>query len=282
MKLLPDPQNPQHVARVLLGPENSGPAPHPLLPFIGRRHTHRGAWRGGALPTAKVQALLNFPAFPDVRLLLFEAASPRGVRFAELTNEATAAIAGDAAMMADSHRWFRHERSEAIAQMDGLTLRTAGLSPWLAAGAALLPAQSAESEGRYWLAATRDTQLPTASLFGLILTPDPHDRRAALLVGSAWQRLHLNAVAAGLAAQPLNQLPEIIDRQAQLRQPPTFARATDALLDDRNWRPGFAFRIGLADEPALPALRRPVSAVLGPPARLAWEVEQWRSAGGAY
>jgi hypothetical protein len=282
VKLLPDPRNPQHVARVLLGPDNSGPAPHSLLPAIARRHTHRGAWRGGALPTAKVQALLDFPEFPGVRVLLFEAASPRGIRFAELSEDATAAIAGDAAMMADSHRWFRHERSDAAALMDGLTLRTSGISPWLAAGAALLPAQSAESEGRYWLAATRDTQLPTASLFGLILTPDPHDRRAALLVGGAWQRLHLNAVAAGLVAQPLNQLPEMIDRQAQLRAAPAFARATDALLDDPAWRPSFGFRIGVADEPALPALRRPVSAVLGPPARLAWEVEQWRNAGGAF
>lgn len=282
VKLLPDPRNPQHVARVLLGPDNSGPAPHPLLPFIGRRHTHRGAWRGGALPTAKVRALLDFPEFPDVRVLLFEAASPRGERFAKLTDEATAAITADAEMMADSHRWFRHERSDADAAMDGLTLRTAGLSPWLAAGAALLPAQSAESEGRFWLQATRDTHLPTASLFGLILTPQPHDRRAALLVGSAWQRLHLNAVAAGLVAQPLNQLPEMIDRQAQLGQPPAFARAADALLDDRAWRPGFGFRIGVADEPAPAALRRPVSMVLGPPARLAWEVEQWRNAGGAF
>jgi len=282
VRLLPDPQNPQHVARVLLGPDNSGPAPHRLVPFIGRRHTHRGAWHGGALATAKVQALLDFPAFPDVRVLLFEAASPRGQRFAKLTIDATAAIAGDAAMMADSHRWFRHERSEADVQMDGLTLATSGVSPWLAAGAAMLPAQSADSEGRYWLAATRDTQLPTASLFGLLLTPDPHDRRAALLVGGAWQRLHLNATAAGLVAQPLNQLPEMIDRQVQLGQPPAFARAVDALLDDPAWRPSFAFRIGTADAPASPALRRPVSDVLGPPARLAWEVEQWRAAGGAF
>jgi hypothetical protein len=281
VRLLPDPQNPQHVARVLLGPDNSGPAPHRLVPFIGQRHTHRGAWHGGALATAKVKALLDFPAFPDVRVLLFEAASPRGQRFAKLTGDATAAIAGDAAMMADSHRWFRHERSVADVQMDGLTLATSGVSPWLAAGAALLPAQSADSEGRYWLAATRDTHLPTASLFGLILTPDPHDRRAALLVGGAWQRLHLNATAAGLVAQPLNQLPEIIDRQVQLRQPPAFARVVDALLDDPAWRPSFAFRIGTADAPAGPALRRPVSDVLGPPARLAWEVEQWREAGGA-
>ncbi|WP_353217808.1 hypothetical protein [Sandarakinorhabdus sp.] len=282
VQLLPDPANPQHVARVLLGPDGSGPAAHPLLPVIGRRHTHRGPWRGGLFSGAKLNELLDFPAFPGVKLALFEAASPRGQRFAALTADATAAIAADDAMMADSERWFRHERSDADRLMDGLTLATSGISPSLAAGAALLPAQSPAMQGRYWLAATKDVHLPTASLFGFIVAADPHDRRSALLVGSAWQRLHLNAVAAGLAAQPLNQLPEIIDREVQMKQAPRFARAVDALLDDPAWRPSFAFRIGIADAPALPALRRPVSAVIGPPARLAWEVEQWRSAGGAF
>ena len=282
VRLLPDPQNPAHVARVLLGPDGSGPVPHPLLPFISRRHTHRGAWRGGPVAEAKQAAVLSFPAFPDVQVALFAAASPRGRRFAALTDEATVAITGDAAMMEDSHRWFRHERSDAARRMDGLTLATSGVSPLLATVGALLPAQDAASEGKYWLAATRDTHLPTASLFGLILTPRPHDRRSALLVGSAWQRLHLNATAAGLVAQPLNQLPEMIDREAQLGQPPRFARAADALLDDAAWRPSFAFRLGVADAPAGAALRRPVSAVIGPPARLEWEVEQWRAAGGAF
>jgi nitroreductase len=282
VRLLPDPGNPAHVARILLGPDGSGPAPHPLLPFIGRRHTHRGAWRGGAISDEKLRAVLAFPAFPGVRVVLFMAGSERGRRLAALTDEATAAITADAAMMADSHRWFRHERSEAMTRMDGLTLATSGVSPLLATVGAMLPGQSAESEGKYWLAATRDTHLPTASLFGLVLAPDPHDRRAALLVGSAWQRLHLNATAAGLVAQPLNQLPEMIDREAQLGQPARFARAADALLDDPAWRPSFVFRLGRADAPAGAALRRPVSAVLGKPARLAWEVDQWRAAGGAF
>ncbi len=282
VRLLPDPDNPGHVARVVLGPDGSGPAPHPLLPFIARRHTHRGPWRGGPIADAVLARVLAFPAFPGVRVALFAAGSARGQRFAALTSEATAAIAGDAAMMADSHRWFRHDFQLAQSRMDGLTLATSGTPPLMAIAGALLPDQTPESEGRFWLAATRETHLPTASLFGLILTPQPHDRRAALLVGSAWQRLHLNATAAGLVAQPLNQIPEMIDREAQLGRPARFARAADALLDDPAWRPSFCFRLGRADEPAGASLRRPVSAVLGPPARLAWEVDQWRAAGGAF
>lgn len=282
VRLLPDPGNPAHVARVVLGPAGSGPAPHRLLPFIGRRHTHRGPWRGGAIPVETRAALLDFPAFPGIRVALFAAGSARGQRFAALTAEATAAIVADAAMMEAGHRWFRHERRDAERLMDGLTPATSGTSPWLAAASAMLPAQSAAREGRFWLAATRDTQLPTASAFGLILAANPRDRRSALLIGSAWQRLHLNATAAGLVAQPLNQLPDIIDRNAATGQPPRFARAVDALLDDPALRPGFAFRLGRADAPAQVALRRPVSAVIGPPARLGFEVEEWRAAGGAF
>jgi nitroreductase len=274
VRLLPDPVAPAHVARLVLGPDGSGPAPHRLLPFIGRRHTHRGMWRGGAIAPEKLEALLDFPAFPGIRIALFAATSARGQRFAALTASATAAMVEDAAMMAENHRWFRHEQSEADRLMDGLTLATSGASPWLAAAGAMLPALSAQREARLWLAATTETQLPTASCFGLILAADPRDRRSALLIGSAWQRLHLNATAAGLVAQPLNQLPEMIDRQAALGQPPRLARAADALLDDPAWRPGFAFRLGHADQPAALALRRPVSA--------AFEVEEWRAAGGAF
>ena len=282
VRLLPDPANPLHVARVLLGGDGSGPPPHPLLPFIGRRHTHRGPWRGGSIGEAKLAALLSFPAFADVRVALFTAASPKGQRFAAITSDATAAIVADAAMMADSHRWMRHARADADRLKDGLTIATSGVSPLLATMGALMPEQSASSEGDYWLANTRDNHLPTASLFGLILTPRPHDRRSAILVGSAWQRLHLNATTAGLVAQPLNQLPEMIDRERQLGLAPRFASQADGLLDDPAWRPSFGFRLGIADTPAGAALRRPVSEVIGHPARLEWEVDQWRAAGGAF
>ena len=165
--------------------------------------------------------------------------------------------------------------------MDGLGLRTAGLPPFVAVAGAILPDQSPASEGRFWLDSTRDTALPTASLFGVVLAADPYDRRSALLAGMAWQRLHLTAVSRGLAAQPLNQLPEMIDRERQLRRPPGFARAADALLDDPIWRPTFAFRLGHSARPAPPSLRRPVSVVIGAPARLAYDVDIARAATAA-
>jgi hypothetical protein len=143
--------------------------------------------------------------------------------------------------------------------------------------AAMLPPQSAAESGRYWLAGTIETALPTASVFGLITVADPWDRRNALLAGMAWQRLHLQATAMGLVMQPLNQLPEMIDRDRQLGRAPQFARAADAVLDDVAMRPTFAFRLGRADGVALASPRRPVSMVIGAPARIGYDIDRARA-----
>jgi hypothetical protein len=141
----------------------------------------------------------------------------------------------------------------------------------------MLPAQSAADAGRYWLAGTIETALPTASAFGLITLADPWDRRGALLAGMAWQRLHLQATALGLVAQPLNQLPEMIDRDRQLGRPPKFARAADSILDDLAMRPTFAFRLGRASTSAPASPRRPVSLVIGSPARIGYDIDRARA-----
>ncbi len=279
VRLLPDPENPVHVARIELDTAGAGsPPPHPLLAAIGRRHTHRGLWTGAPMSAQDIAALRDFPRPAEIGLHLFTAASPAGQRLAALTSDATQAITEDAALMQASHRWFRHSRAEQDRLKDGLTLATSGLSPLIAAAAAMLPPMSAKTEGRYWLDATRDVHLPSASLFGLITAADPWDRRQALLAGMAWQRLHLIAAARGLAAQPLNQLPEMIDHQRAQGQaakglPSSFAKAAVGLPGP----PTFAFRLGHAESLAGRSLRRPVSQVIGPPARLGYEVERARA-----
>lgn len=277
VRLLPDPQDPGHVARIDLGPEGSRVARHPLFASIGHRHTDRGPYAGGPIAAAHLARLRAAAGADAIRIALFDPGFPRGKRFAALTTQATEAIVADADMMAASHSWFRHSRREHFRLMDGLGIATSGVSPGLAATAAMLPEQTAASEGRYWLAGTREAALPTASAFGIILAANPHDRRTALLAGMAWQRLHLVAASLGLAAQPLNQLPEIIDRERQLGRPPRFAAAADALLDDPAWRPTFAFRLGHPQSPARPSPRRPVSLVIGGPARLGYEIDRSRA-----
>lgn len=276
VSVLPDADNPLHVARIELGPEGAAVAPHPLLAAIGVRHTHRGAWTGAPLRAAELLQVRAFPIPVGLAISIFAADSGRGRAFAAQTLAATAAIVGDADMMADGQAWFRHSRRERDRYKDGIGIATAGLSPGVAFAGAMLPAQSAGEAGRYWLESTRETALPTASVFGMITVADPWDRRSALLVGMAWQRLHLQATALGLVAQPLNQVPEMIDRERQLQRQPEFARGVEAVLDDPDMRPGFGFRLGRAG--AAPAsVRRPVSEVIGAPARMAYDVERARA-----
>jgi nitroreductase len=277
VQLLPDAGDPQHVARVLLGPEGGNVAPHPLLTAIGQRHTHRGDWTGAPIGDAVLARLRDFPKPEGLAIPMFAATSARGQEFAAQTLSATQGIVEDAQMSADGHVWFRHSRREQDVHKDGLGMATAGLSPGLAFAGAMLPAQSAAASGGFWLDATRDTALPTASVFGMITVADPWDRRTAILAGMAWQRLHLMATALGLVAQPLNQLPEMIDRDRQLGRAPHFARAADRLLDDPALRPTFAFRIGHAAGAALASPRRPVSSVIGAPARRGYEVDRARA-----
>lgn len=277
VQVLPDAGDSLHVARVLLGPENGGVVPHPLLTAIGERHSHRGRWTGAPISDAVLARLRDFPTPEGLTIPIFAAASARGQDFATQTLAATQAIVEDAQMAADGHAWFRHGRREQDRHKDGLGMATSGLSPGIAFAGAMLPAQSAADAGGFWLGATRDTALPTATVFGMITVADPWDRRTAILAGMAWQRLHLMATALGLVAQPLNQIPEMIDRDRQLGRAPQFARAADRLLDDPALRPTFAFRIGHADTAAPASPRRPVSSVIGAPARRGYEVDRARA-----
>ena len=106
-----------------------------------------------------------------------------------------------------------------------MTLDAAGLSPPMTALAKLLPDTDAKTSDRYWLAMTRDVQVPTAPALGVMFVRDRLDMAAAIAAGRAWQRLHLAATAAGLAAQPLNQPVERADRDKALGRPDELGRA---------------------------------------------------------
>src|ERR1700730_9352439 len=133
-------------------------------------------------------------------------------------------------MSADSARWFRTGRREIAAHRDGVTLDTAGLSPLMVAAAKLLPDMDAKSADQYWLSITRD-QVRTAPVLGILLVRDRLDMRSAIVAGRAWQRLHLAATAEGLAAQPLNQPIESIDRDAMLGRAGSFGSAIAKFAD---------------------------------------------------
>jgi hypothetical protein len=86
--------------------------------------------------------------------------------------------------------------------------------------------------GGHWLAGTRDVQVPSAPVLGLIAVESLYDREQAIRARRAWQRMHLFATARGLAMQPINQPVELVDRERQLAREPLAARALATVVAD--------------------------------------------------
>lgn len=142
------------------------------------------------------------------------------------------------------------------------TMTRRGLILRVAAAARVLPVPSPASADRQWLDATREVHVASAPVLGLISARDLYDRPTTLAAGRVWQRIHLWATARGLAAQPLNQIPERVHREAELGLPAlTAARIADP-ADDPAWRPTFVFRIGHGQHEARPSPRRGLDQVL--------------------
>lgn len=252
---------PQPVATLELSPAR--PRPDQLVDAIPRRHTDRGAYAAGRLvPGEMLEAMwAAFQDDTDVRLFLFSAPDERK-RFGELVLAATESIIADPEMVAASDRWFRHRWMDVERRRDGLTLDAAGLGPFVTTMAKLLPPASGETTHRYWRDATRDVQIPTTALFGLIAVRDLYDRPQALRAGQRWQRLHLMATVRGVAMQPINQPVEMVDREREQGKAPRAAAALAALTGEAGWKPTFAFRAGLPTRPPTASPRRPVEAVV--------------------
>jgi nitroreductase len=233
-----------------------------LVGAIAARHTSRGAYRADqAIGGETLQHLSDLVTSEAVRVAYVQDREARR-ELGALIVEATERIITDPQMSADSARWFRGGRHDIAAHRDGITVDTAGLSPVMTVAAKLLPDADAATADRYWLATTRDSQVPTAPVLGVLLVRDRLDMAAAIEAGRAWQRLHLGATLAGLAAQPLNQPVECIDRNATLGRPDTFMASLAGLAGAAGWEPTFVFRLGIAERAAGPSPRRALGEVL--------------------
>jgi hypothetical protein len=170
-------------------------------------------------------------------------------------------------MSRDSGRWTRTGRREIAAHRDGVTVDAAGLSPFITAMAKILPDQDVASEGKYWLASTRDVQVPTAAAFGVIFMPDRLSKLNAVAAGANWQALHLAATMAGLAVQPMNAPIEMMDRDYLLGRKNTYAKDIAKIAAPQGTGEdgddiAFIFRLGYAEHPALPSPRRKLQDVI--------------------
>ena len=254
----------RRVASIGLAGQN--PEVSPLVAAIPHRHTNRCPYQGGRRISDETLHQLSALA-SDARARLIWITDPLARRdFALATVAATQSIVADPVMIADSDRWFRGTDSEIELNRDGPTLYCAGLSPLVLFGARLMPI-SAPSAHRHWIEQTRDAQLGTNPVIGLITVQDLYDRDQALRGGRLWQRLHLQGTLLGLGMQPLNQLPECVDRELQLGKPAAFAKTLAGFCGDSQWQATFAFRVGWPTRPAPASPRRALQSVIMPPSR---------------
>jgi hypothetical protein len=234
----------------------------PLVAAIPHRHTNRAPYQGDrSLPNGTLDALSALAGDGAARLIWLTDTRARS-DFAAATLAATQSIVGDGAMIADSDAWFRGTDKEIEQHRDGPTLYCAGLSPLVLSVARLMPSIAPGSAHQHWIDQTRDAQLGSRPVIGLIAVRDLHDRAQALLAGRLWQRLHLQGTLLGLGMQPLNQLPECVDRELQLGSAATFRKTLAGFCDDDEWHATFAFRAGWPTRPGPASPRRSLESVM--------------------
>lgn len=258
LELSPAPL-PVLAAWIALGP--GPPTRESLFDAIPKRRTNRGPYHDRSPEPERLQTLAELASGPHVRVVFLSDAGARS-ELGAVVVRATEQIIADPEMSMDSFRWIRTGRREVLAHRDGVTIDASGAGTFMTIAGKMLPDLDAATTDRIWLKTTRDVHTATAPVFGMILVQDRLDMAQAITAGRAWQRLHLAATAQGLAAQPLNQPVEMIDRNQMLGRSDEFARALSTLARTRNWEPTFVFRLGYARSEAPRSPRRPLTEVI--------------------
>lgn len=262
VRLMPEAGNATFAARIELA--KSAAQPSPLYDAIPHRHTNRAAYDLARIVTSDQLAELaaTDADLPGVKVLWFVSPEDRR-RIGDDIVAATEAIIADKEQSGDSAKWFRWDWDEVQTLRDGLSLDAQQLPPLINFAAKVLPPMSHEQADAGWLKSTREIHVATAPAFGLIVTADAADPASRLRGGQLWQRLHLRATAMGLAAHPLNQMPERADREKQLGIPPRFGSVLQELVGDPKLQALMPFRIGYPTKPARPSPRRDLQSVVG-------------------
>jgi len=258
LELSPTPQ-PVAAARIAL--DVAHPTHDSLFEAIPRRHTNRGPYRDEVPGSERLRRLTDLVSGPNVRVVFI---SEQGTRreLGSMIVKATERIIADPQMSMDSFRWIRISRREVVAHRDGVTIDASGTSRLMTIAGKMMPDLGAARTDQIWLETTRDVHTATAPVFGLILVPDRLDMPQAIEAGRAWQRLHLAATVQGLAAQPLNQPVEMIDRHQMLGRSDEFGPSLAALARAEGWEPTFVFRLGYPQREGPRSPRRPLSDVV--------------------
>ena len=261
LALLPDSSNPAHAARIDLTPAAASTTE--LYEAIPDRHTNRGPYdTGRAILRETLEALRELgEEDPEVSVFWFATDAERR-RVGDLILEATEAITADEEQSVDNLGWNRFDWDELQRYRDGLTLDVFIADPLTNFAAKVLPPPSREQSDQSWLRSTREDVVGTAAAFGILAVNDKWEDAQRLRGGRAWQRMHLWGTTLGLAMQPLNQMTERADREAQLGIEPCFADALKELISDASRQALMPFRIGYPMAGADLSPRRAVEDVL--------------------
>lgn len=253
---------PFQAARISLG--RAEPASDAIFEAIPFRRTNRGLYSGQPIEPDRLRAFADLASGPRVRVAFVTEIGARRDLAAAIV-EATQWIIRDSQMSRDSAQWVRAGRHEIEAHRDGLTLDATSPSRLAAVAGKMLPDPSIAAIDRYWLATTRDVHTATAAAFGAVLVRDRLEMAQAIDAGRAWQRLHLAATAHGLAAQPLNQPVEMMDRCRMLGRSEELPPALAQWFGAGAWEPTFVFRLGHPTREAPRSPRKSLEAVLTRP-----------------
>ncbi|MFP4344395.1 MAG: Acg family FMN-binding oxidoreductase [Anaerolineales bacterium] len=250
----------RRVATLALAPASRRPPD--LYEAIPNRRTNRYPYTGEALADGVPNRLQELNTDDDVRIFLYPAGSPAFEELKEGTETGVRFIVNDEQMAHDSYAWFPLSWDEMQRDKAGIYIDTAGVSPLLRTVVKMVPGMPSQSAvDSSWVTDTTH-QMETASAVGIIAVRSLYDVPQTLRAGRLWQRIHLSGTALGLALQPHNEMPEVVDRERQLDLSPRMAERLAGITRDASWHPTFIFRLGRSTVHPLPSPRRPVTDVV--------------------
>jgi hypothetical protein len=232
-----------------------------LYNAIPNRHTDRAPYADTPVEAEVFASLTDLIDDTNIKLFFYTPDQPEFAQLVSATVAATEFIIADADMSRDSHAWFKRNWQELQEDKDGVFIDTSGSPALLRTFVKMMPPMPFSMMDSGWLSGTQ-ASLTGTPVLGFIAVRDLYSAAQSLQAGRIWQRMHLWATTQELSMQPINQLPEQVDRERQLAQPATTTALLNELTGDETWQPTFVFRLGHTNINVLPSARRPVEDVL--------------------
>lgn len=256
---LPSPGDPAFIAR--LDTTVGSPERVQLYDEIPRRRCNRARYGDFALPREAHAEMLELTENePSVELILITGGDRWSI-FQQETIEATRVIIDDQEMLEANDPWRRESEESLEQQRDGLTVDATTREGFYRVMGKAGGRLDLDKWASYWLDAT-EVQVEAASAFALLATPSLDDLEELVRCGRLFQRLSLWATRNGIAVHPLNQVPELRDREVQLGGGTRFGDVLNELAETSELHVQMCVRLGYAWETTLMSPRRPVEWVL--------------------